>query len=193
MHVTLFCYRTSIQSVHLCFTPAPGTTEQCSHLFALFAVFDDFKKKINFSHCSWFALLEQFTRFAVRSSVVPARHPYTVEALREKRVSFCLGEYGHGYNDFVYGAFKLGTNDLDAFDACIECGACSEDKFLESDEYNDFKTGEIIGSIVGGVVGFIGLIVCLCCFCKGSWHFTIYNNSYGTFFVKTSYLVQITT
>ena len=88
-----------------------------------------------------------------------------------KKVSFCLGEYGHGYNDFVNGAFKPGTNDLDAFEACIECGACSEDKFLESDEYNDFKTGEIIGSIVGGVVGFIGLIVCLCCFCKGSWHF----------------------
>jgi len=76
------------------------------------------------------------------------------------------GEYGHGYNDFVNGAFKPGTNDLDAFEACIECGACSEDKFLESDEYNDFKTGEIIGSIVGAVVGFICFTVFCYCYCK---------------------------
>ena len=41
-----------------------GTTEQCSHLFALFAVFDDFKK-MNCSHCSSFALFAQCELFAL--------------------------------------------------------------------------------------------------------------------------------
>ena len=78
---------------------------------------------------------------------------------------FRLGEYSFGYNKLVYGDFKPGTNGLDAFEACVECGACSEEKFLESDEYNNFKTGQIIGSIIGGVIFLGGLIACCCYFC----------------------------
>ena len=78
---------------------------------------------------------------------------------------FRLGEYSYGYNKLVYGDFKPGTNGLDAFEACVECGACSEEKFLESDEYNNFKTGQIIGSIVGGVIFLGGLIACCCYYC----------------------------
>ena len=62
--------------------------------------------------------------------------------------------------------YKPGTNGLEAFDACVECGACSEEKFFESDEYNNFKSGQIghiIGSVIGGVALLGGLIACCCC------------------------------
>ena len=58
-----------------------------------------------------------------------------------------------------------GTNGLDAIDACLECGACSEAKFLKSDEFNAFKTGQIVGSIIGGVIGLGCLIACCCYYC----------------------------
>ena len=61
--------------------------------------------------------------------------------------------------------YKPGTNGLEAFDACVECGACSAEKFLKSDEFNAFKTGQIIGFIVGGVILLGGLIACCCYFC----------------------------
>ena len=53
--------------------------------------------------------------------------------------------------------YKPGTNGLDAFEACLECGACSEEKFLESDEFNDFKTEQIFGFIfaIGVTIGII--------------------------------------
>ena len=54
--------------------------------------------------------------------------------------------------------YKPGTNGLDAFEACLECGACSEEKFLESDEFNDFKTDQIIGFIMG-IVAIIAIII----------------------------------
>ena len=60
--------------------------------------------------------------------------------------------------------YKPGTNGLEAFDACVECGACSEDKFLKSDEYNNLKT-EQIGSIVGGIIGGVIVLGCCCYFC----------------------------
>ena len=59
--------------------------------------------------------------------------------------------------------YKPGTNGLDAFEACLECGACSEEKFLKSEEFNAF--GPIIGSIIGGVIFLGGLIACCCCYC----------------------------
>ena len=58
-----------------------------------------------------------------------------------------------------------GTNGLDAIDACLECGACSEEKFLKSDEFNAFKTGQIVGSIIGGLIFLGGLIACCCYYC----------------------------
>ena len=60
--------------------------------------------------------------------------------------------------------YKPGTNGLEAFDACVECGACSEDKFLKSDEYNNLKT-EQIGSIIGGIIGGFIVLGCCCYFC----------------------------
>ena len=54
--------------------------------------------------------------------------------------------------------YKPGTNGLDAFEACLECGACSEEKFLESDEFNAFKTDQIIGFIMG-IVAIIAIII----------------------------------
>ena len=59
--------------------------------------------------------------------------------------------------------YQPGTNGLDAFEACLECGACSEEKFLKSDEFNAFKTGQIVGSIIGGVI-FLGCLIACCCY-----------------------------
>ena len=53
-----------------------------------------------------------------------------------------------------------GTNGLDAIDACVECGACSEEKFLKSDEFNALKTGQIVGWTFGGLIFLGGLISC---------------------------------
>ena len=61
--------------------------------------------------------------------------------------------------------YKPGTNGLESFDACVECGACSEEKFFKSDEFNAFKTGQIgfiIGSVIGGVI-FLGCCCYSCC------------------------------
>ena len=60
--------------------------------------------------------------------------------------------------------YKPGTNGLEFFDACLECGACSEEKFLESDEFNAFKPGQIIGFIIGGVILLGGLYYLLLLF-----------------------------
>ena len=60
--------------------------------------------------------------------------------------------------------YKPGTNGLEFFDACLECGACSEEKFLESDEFNAFKPGQIIGFIIGGVIFLGGLYYLLLLF-----------------------------
>ena len=60
--------------------------------------------------------------------------------------------------------YKPGTNGLESFDACVECGACSEEKFFKSDEFNAFKTGQI-GSIIGSVIGGVILFVGGCCYC----------------------------
>ena len=65
----------------------------------------------------------------------------------------------------IYGDFKQGTNSLDAFGACVECGACSEEKFLESDELNGLKTGQIIYYVVFGSLPFVLVICCCCCLC----------------------------
>ena len=66
----------------------------------------------------------------------------------------------------IYGDFKPGTNSLDAFGACVECGACSEEKFLESDELNSLKTGQIIYWAVFGSLSFVLGTCFLCCgFC----------------------------
>ena len=56
--------------------------------------------------------------------------------------------------------YKPGTNGLESSVACLECGACSEEKFLESDELNGLKTGQIIYYVVFGCLP----IVCCCCF-----------------------------
>ena len=64
-------------------------------------------------------------------SVVP--HPW------RKKVS-TLSPNPKFYDD----DFKQGTNGIDALGACVECGACSEEKFMESDELNGLKTGQII-------------------------------------------------
>lgn len=72
-----------------------------------------------------------------------------------------------GWNDFVKGDFDEGTNGLNAFEACVECGACSEQKFLESDEYKSFNTGAIIGTIIGIAIPVIIGISFLCWCCKG--------------------------
>ena len=65
--------------------------------------------------------------------------------------------------------YKPGTNGLDAFEACLECGACSEEKFLESDEFNAYKTGEIIGFIIGIVVT-IAIIFIACYHIMDIWY-----------------------
>ena len=119
---------------------------------------------VNSVHAVWTVLaVHQFWNFCCSEF----GGPWLSAWARKRESVFCLGEYSDGYNKFVYGDFKPGTNGLDALDACIECGACSEEKFLESDVYNDFRMGEIIGSIVGGVLFVIGCIVCCCCYCKG--------------------------
>ena len=65
----------------------------------------------------------------------------------------------------IYGDFKPGTNSLDAFGACVECGACSEEKFLESDELNGLKTGQIIYYAVFGILPIVCCCCCGLCFC----------------------------
>ena len=85
---------------------------------------------------------------------------------RNRRSVFRLGKYSKGYNKLIYGDFKPGTNSLDAFGACVECGACSEEKFLESDELNGLKTGQIIYYVVFGSLPFVLVCCCgLCCLC----------------------------
>ena len=64
--------------------------------------------------------------------------------------------------------YKPGTKGLDAFEACLECGACSEEKFLESDEFNDFKTEQIIGFIIV-IVALIVLIILNMKFIMNIW------------------------
>ena len=68
------------------------------------------------------------------------------------------------------GDFYAGTNGLNAFEACLECGACSEEKFLESDAYNSLKIGRIIGTVIGGLVA-LGVLIWVCWFCIGMGHF----------------------
>ena len=66
----------------------------------------------------------------------------------------------------------MGTNDLDASEACLECGACSEEEFLASEAFAAFKTGELVGTIIGVTFAVIVGIVLLCVYCcnKGKWH-----------------------
>ena len=73
---------------------------------------------------------------------------------------YLLGEYSHGYNKSVSGDFKPGTNSLNAFEACVECGACSEQKFYDS--VNDIDTGHLVLSYV---IFFLVALVCFCPYC----------------------------
>ena len=57
----------------------------------------------------------------------------------------------------VNGGFKPGTNGLDAFEACVECGACSEEKFLEIQEFDYLVIILPLGVFAVGAL-------CVCCF-----------------------------
>ena len=56
-----------------------------------------------------------------------------------------------------------GKNGLNAFEACVECGACSEEKFLESNELGAGGLAFIL--IMGILVGcaFLNFVHDKCC------------------------------
>jgi len=90
-----------------------------------------------------------------------------------------LGEYDFGWVN--NGDFKPGTNDLTAMEACLECGACSEEKFLESDEYKSTQAwgfDSIINSIIiPALFGLCTIIYCSWYYCcRGTGHFYIQNH-----------------
>ena len=74
-----------------------------------------------------------------------------------------LGEYDFGWDKDIRGDFNPGTNDLTAMEACLECGACSEEKFLESDQYKSMQTATVIEV----AITIIALIFVAFYFCRG--------------------------
>merc|ERR1712147_567532 len=74
------------------------------------------------------------------------------------------GEYDIGW--VADEGFSEGTNGLDAFDACPECGACSVGEFLDSDAYADLQKSNIFAIITGPVL-FVVMSMCYICYwCK---------------------------
>ena len=91
--------------------------------------------------------------------------------------SLFLGEYDFGWVQLEKGDFKPGTNGLTAMEACLECGACSEEKFLESDQYKSMQAGRIIGIIIPALFGLCTILYCSWYYCcRGPEHFYIQNH-----------------
>ena len=82
-----------------------------------------------------------------------------------------LGEYGFGWDNVEKGNFKPGTNDLTAMEACLECGGCSEEKFLAAKQYESMQIDRIM-SIVMPAFFALCAIIYYCC-CRGIGHFYI--------------------
>ena len=86
---------------------------------------------------------------------------------------FCSGNYGAGWNEISNGGdFLPGNSGLNASEACIECGACSEEEFLESDEYDDIKQDLENDALVKAIT--IPLAICLIIYCIYKWVKTFY-------------------
>jgi hypothetical protein len=81
-----------------------------------------------------------------------------------QKENYCTeeGEYDIGWNEIIDGEFKLGTNGLNAFEACSECGACSAEDFLENSEA--VLEGYMLVIIILVAFGTFA-ICCLCCLC----------------------------
>ena len=112
-----------------------------------------------------------------------ARFLYTVllnPSLDEAKFD-CRSGYVYSDSENVFKCQTIGRDSIRLScveacgGACVECGACSEEKFVESDEYKMFKKNNEIGiqgTIVTLVISLVfGMPFCFCFivfkFCKG--------------------------
>ena len=88
-----------------------------------------------------------------------------------------LGEYDFGWVQLEKGDFKPGTNGLTAMEACLECGACSEEKFLEEEQIEAERIDRIMSIVMPAFSALCFITYCSwyhCC--RGTGHFYIQNH-----------------